>query len=180
MIRPVKTFDMQGQTNIGYDLDRKPLIQLEPACFYKEENNLDNHSSIPQGVELKRKVVIENNVELSDFERKLQKIGIIPSESWIQGKSKNLWVNLAKNIFDETFGIQPEDEIDDTADYIIDLPTEDLCKVDDLEPQYTKVESTKKCDAKAATVIDINYDLFYSDVDESELDAAPSVCEIYK
>ena len=76
MVRPVKTFGMQEPSDFSYqyDSDRRPLIQTEPACLYKEENNLDDHSSIPQGVELKRKVVIENNVELSDFERKLQKI----------------------------------------------------------------------------------------------------------
>lgn len=181
MVRPVKTFDLSNNDENIDSLDRKPLIQLEPACLYKEENDMTNHSSIPQGVELKRKVVEEeNNVELSDFEKTLQKIGIIPSDSWISGKSKNLWVNLARNIYTETLGIKPEEEIDDEADYIIDLP-QDLARVDDIEPNYTKPSPARTCDASNASVIDINYGLFYDDsIDESMLDAAPSAFEIYK
>lgn len=180
MARPVKTFDLNNESQISQGpKERKPLVQLEPSCFYEDELDLSNHSSIPQGVELKRKdKEIENNVELSDFERKLQKVGIIPSDSWIQGPSKNLWVNLAHNFFTETFGILPEQEVEESG-YIIDLPQDNLAKVDNLEPSYTPSHSTRGVDTTSATV-DINYDLFYSEDDESNLDEAPSVCEIFK
>lgn len=181
MARPVRTFDIDKTEDNQEVIARKPLVQLEPSCFYEDEIDLENHSSIPQGVELKREVPKEeNNVELSDLERKLQKVGIIPSDDWISGKSKNLWVNLFKNIVTETLGITKEEELVE-SDYIIELPQDNLAKVEDLEPKYSEpVENTKTCDASKTTVIDINYDLFYSDTDESELDAAPSVCEIYK
>lgn len=186
MPREIKNFDLSEKevNNEQSKTTRKKVVELEPSYFYDEEvPNLNGHSSIPEGVGLNKHVPgEENNVELSKFEKKLQDIGIIPSDAWISGPSKNLWVNLAKNFVTETFGIKKEEEFVE-SEWIIELP--ELDGVDELKPNYDepvnevkedKVESPKHQSKKSTNEYE---DLFYSD-DNEDLDIAPSCCEVYK
>lgn len=177
MPREIKNFDLSEKEVNKTQTTRKKVVELEPSYFYDEEvPNLNGHSSIPEGVELKKEVKgQENNVELNKFEKKLQEIGIIPSDSWIAGPSKNLWVNLAKNFFTETFGIKPEEEFTD-SEWIIELP--ELDGVDELKPSYEEPVKEEKQEEVKKPKSEMEL-LFYSD-DNEELDIAPSCCEVYK
>lgn len=187
MPREIKNFDLsEKEVNKQESSNgRKKVVELEPSYFYDEEvPNLNGHSSIPEGVELKKTVKgEENNVVLSKFEKKLQEIGIIPSDAWISGPSKNLWVNLARNFVTETFGIKPQEEFADN-EWIIELP--ELDGVDELKPNYDEpVKPEIKEEVKEEPKLENKKpknefeELFYSD-DYDDLDVAPSCCEVYK
>lgn len=180
MPREIKNFDLSNKEVNTSSSQRRKVVELEPSYFYDEEvPNLQGHSSIPEGVELKKEVKGQvNNVKLSKFEKKLQDFGIIPSDDWISGPSENLWVNLAKNFITETFGVKPVEEFKD-SEWIIDLP--ELDGVDELKPNYEEPKAEVKEEKqeevrKPKSEMEL---LFYSD-DIDDLDIAPSCCEVYK
>ena len=163
-------------------------VEKEPLWLSElDKMEQDKRSSIPQGLDFEHRMVQENNVELSPFERKMQEIGIIPSDAWIAGKSKHWIVNIFSNIGKEIMGVEEETELVD-RDYIIDLPmdTFELDKVDSLSPRYEKTSSvsnfkykSSKEEIKGMCGLGVS-DFYGEDITNEDLDVAPNSCEIYR
>ncbi len=138
----------------------KPLIQSAPVFYCELDPKDPNYSPVPNGIDLQREVV-ENHTKLNSFELALRDLGILPSASWTDGKSKNIYANIFSNICEELTGSKKETKIKDNK-FIIEKSVE-------IDTTVDKVEIENKNNSKS-----VNFDFYNSEVED--LAAAPDCC----